>query len=92
MLLLMKRVFCLLRGGHQPMRRSLSMTRIFCSRCGRELQYVAPQPPPQPEEVHTTIKPRRYATLRPFGRLAQPVCGTSELRPGHEERPQQELP
>ena len=38
----MKWVLCLLRGGHTPMRTSISVTRIFCRRCGRELQYVAP--------------------------------------------------
>ena len=83
----MKRVFCLLRGGHTPMRASISMTRIFCRRCGRELQYVAPQPPPPRDEVPTTIKPRRYPTLRAFGRVARPGSGTSEQRPPPEERP-----
>jgi hypothetical protein len=88
----MKRVFCLLRGGHQPMRTSISMTRIFCRRCGRELQYVAPQPPSPRDEIPTTIKPRRYPTLRAFGRLAPPGSGTSVQRPTPEERPQEEQP
>ena len=85
----MKQAFCLLRG-HTPMRTSISMTRIFCRRCGRELQYVAPQPPPQRDDAPTTIKPRRYATLRAFGRLAPPGSGTSDPRPPHEEQPQAE--
>jgi hypothetical protein len=88
----MKRVFCLLRGGHTPVRTSISVTRIFCRRCGRELQYVAPQPPPARDEVPTTITPRRYPTLRPFGRLAPPCFGTSDPRPTPEERPQEEQP
>jgi hypothetical protein len=87
----MKRMLCLLRGGHKPMRASISMTRIFCSRCGRELQYVAPQPPSQRDEVPTTIKPP-YLTARAFGRLARPVSGTSDLRRTPEERPQEEQP
>jgi hypothetical protein len=33
----MKRVLCLLSGGQQAMRTSISMSRIFCRRCGREL-------------------------------------------------------
>ena len=88
----MKRVLCLLRGGHTPRRTSISMTRIFCSRCGRELQYVAPQPPPPREEVSTTVRPRRYPTLRSFGRLAPPEFGTSDQHPPAEERPQEERP
>jgi len=88
----MKRVFCFLRGGHQPMRASLSTTRIFCRRCGCELQYIAPPPPSPQEEVPTTITPQRYLTLRAFGRLAQPSAGTSEPRPTPEERPQEEQP
>jgi hypothetical protein len=88
----MKRVFCLLRGGHKPMRTSMSMTRIFCRQCGRELQYVASQPLPQRDEVQTTIKPRRYPTLRAFGRLAPPGAGTSDQHPPLEERPQEEQP
>jgi hypothetical protein len=88
----MKRMLCLLRGGHKPTHTSLSMTRIFCRRCGRELQYVAPQPPSPRDEVPTTIKPRRYPTLRAFGRLAQPSSGTSDQRPPPEERPQEEQP
>ena len=88
----MKRMLCLLRGRHQPMRMSLSTTRIFCRRCGCELQYVAPQPPPPRDEVPTTIKPRRYPTLRAFGRLAQPGSGTSDQRPPPEERPPEEPP
>ena len=88
----MKRVFCLLRGGHTPMRTSISVTRIFCRRCGRELQYVAPQPPSQRDEAPTTITPRRYLTLRAFGRLAQPGSGTSDQHPTPEERPQEEQP
>jgi hypothetical protein len=88
----MKRVCCLLRGGHKPMHTSISMTRIFCRRCGRELQHVAPQPPPQRDEAPTTIKPRRYPTLRAFGRLAQPGSGTSERHPPPKERPQEEQP
>ena len=87
----MKRVLCLLRGGHHPMRTSISRTRIFCRRCGRELQYVAPQPPPR-DEVPTTITPRRYPTLRTFGRLAPPGAGPSDHHPIPEERPQEELP
>lgn len=86
----MKQVICLLRG-HTPMHTSISMTRIFCRRCGRELQYVARQLPPQRDEVPTTIKPRRYATLRAFGRLAPPGSGPSDPRPTPEERPQEEL-
>jgi hypothetical protein len=88
----MKRLLCLLRGGHKPTRASISMTRIFCSRCGRELQYVAPQPPSQRDEVPTTIKSPRYLTLRAFGRLARPASGTSDRRPTPEERPQEEQP
>jgi hypothetical protein len=88
----MKQMLCLLRGGHQPMRASLSTTRIFCRRCGRELQYVAPPPPSPREEVPTTIKPRRYPTLRAFGRLAPPGAGTSAPHPPPEERPQEERP
>ena len=88
----MKRVFCLLRGGHHPMRASLSTTRIFCRRCGRELQYVAPKLPSPREAVPTTITPQRYLTLRAFGRLAQPGAGTSDQRPPPEERPQEEQP
>jgi len=88
----MKRVFCLLRGGHTPMRTSISMTRIFCRRCGRELQYVALQPPSQRDEASTTIKPRRYPTLRAFGRLAPPGSGTLAQQPPPEERPQEEPP
>ena len=87
----MKRLLCLLRGGHQPMRASLSMTRIFCRRCGRELQYVAPQPSPPQDEVPTTIKPP-YLKLRAFGRLAQPGAGTSDQGPPREERSQEEPP
>ena len=86
----MKQVVCLLRGGHRPMRTSISMTRIFCRRCGRELQYVAPQPPPPRDAVPTTIKRRRYATLRPFGRLAAPGSGPGALRLIPEERPEDE--
>jgi hypothetical protein len=88
----MKRVLCLLRGGHKPMRTSISRTRMFCRHCGRELQSVAPQPPPQRDEVPTTIKPRRYATLRAFGRRAPPGTGTSDQRPPPEEQPQEEQP
>ena len=88
----MKRVVCLLRGGHKPMRASISMTRIFCRRCGCELQYVAPQPPSPRDEVPTTIKPRRYPTPHAFGRLAQPASGTSAQHPTPEERPQEEQP
>jgi len=88
----MKRVFCLLLGGHQPMHASLSTTRIFCRRCGCELQYVAPQPPSPRAEVPTTIKPQRYPTLRAFGRLAPPGAGTSDQAPPPEERPQVEQP
>ena len=88
----MKRVFCLLRGGHRPMRASLSTTRIFCRRCGCELQYVAPQPSPPREAVPTTITPQRYLTLRAFGRLAQPGAGTSAQGSTPEERPQEEQP
>lgn len=88
----MKRMLCLLRGGHKPMRMSLSMTRIFCRHCGRELQYVAPQPPSPRDEVPTTIKPRRYPTLRAFSRLAQLSSGTSAQRPPPEERLQEEQP
>ena len=88
----MKRVFCLLRGGHQPMRASLSTTRIFCRRCGCELQYVAPPPPSPQEEVPTTITPQRYPTPRAFGRLAQRGAGTSGQRATPEERPQEEQP
>jgi hypothetical protein len=88
----MKRAFCLLRGGHKPMRASLSTTRIFCRRCGRELQYVALPPPSPREAVPTTITPQRYLTLRAFGRLAQPGSGTSAPLPTPEERPQDEQP
>ena len=88
----MKRMLCLLRGGHKPMRASISTTRMFCRRCGCELQYVAPQPPSPRDEAPTTIKPRRYATLRAFGRLAQPGSGTSAPHPPPEERPQEEPP
>jgi len=88
----MKWVLCLLRGGHTPMRTSISVTRIFCRRCGRELQYVAPQPPSQGDEVPTTIKARRYPTLRAFGRLAPPGSGTLAQQPPPEERPQEESP
>jgi hypothetical protein len=88
----MKRVVCLLRGGHTPMRTSISMTRIFCRRWGRELQYVAPQPPSRRDETPTTIKPRRYPTLRAFGRLAQPGSGSSDPRPTPKERPPEEQP
>jgi hypothetical protein len=88
----MKRVFCLLRGGHTPMRTSISVTRIFCRRCGCELQYVASQPSPQRDEAPTTIKPRRYPTLRTFGRLAPPDAGPSDQRQSPEERPQEEQP
>ena len=87
----MRWVFCLLGGGHTPMRTSISTTRIFCRRCGRELQYVAPQPPSPRDEVPTTITLRRYATPRAFGRLAQPASGTSAQQPP-EERPQEEPP
>jgi hypothetical protein len=86
----MKHVLCLLRGGHTPRRTSISATRIFCRRCGRELQYVAPQPPPPRDEVPTTVKSRRYPTLRPFGRLGPPDFGTSDQDPPPEERPQEE--
>jgi hypothetical protein len=48
----------------RPMRASLSMTRIFCRRCGRELQYDAPQRPSPRETVPTTITPQRNLTLR----------------------------
>jgi hypothetical protein len=88
----MKHVLCLLRGGHTPRRTSISMTRIFCSRCGRELQYVSPQAPPQRDEVPTTIRPRRYPTLRSFGRLAPPGFGPSDQHPSPEERPQEGQP
>jgi hypothetical protein len=88
----MKWVCCLLRGGHQPMRTSISTTRIFCRRCGRELQYVAPQPPSQRDDAPTTITPRRYATLRAFGRLAPPDSGMSAQQPPPEERRQEEQP
>jgi hypothetical protein len=87
----MKRILCLLRGGHQPMRMPLSTTRIFCRRCGRELQSVAPQPPSQRDEVPTTIKARRYPTLRAFGRLAAPGSGPSDPHPPAEQ-PQEEPP
>ena len=87
----MKRLLCLLRG-HHPMRTSISMTRIFCRRCGRELQSVAPQPPSQRDEIPTTLTPRLYATLRAFRRLARPGSGSSEQHPPHEERPQGEQP
>jgi hypothetical protein len=86
----MKRVLCLLRGGHQPMRTSISRTRIFCRRCRRELQYVAPQPPPPRDETPTTIKAKWYPTLRAFGRLAPPGSGMSDPRPTPEEPPQEE--
>ena len=88
----MKRVLCLLRGGHTPRRTSISATRIFCRRCGRELQFVAPPPPPPRDEVPTTITSRRYPTLRPFGRLAPPAFGTCDQHPPPEERPQEEEP
>ena len=88
----MKRVVCLLRGGHKPMRTSISRTRIFCRWCGRELQSVAPQPPPPRDEVATTITPRRYPTLRTFGRLAPPGAGPRDHQPTPEERPQEEPP
>ena len=87
----MKRLLCLLRG-HHPMRTSISMTRIFCRRCGRELQYVAPQPPPPRDEAPTTAKRRRYMTLRAFGRLAAPGSGPGTPRSTPEERPQDEQP
>ena len=80
----MKRVLCLLRGGHRPIRTSISTARIFCRRCGRELQYVAPPPPPR-NETPTTITRQRYPSLRPFGRLAPPDAETSEPRPISEE-------
>ena len=86
----MKRVVCLLRG-HHPMRTSISMTRIFCRRCGRELQYVAPQPPSPRDAAPTTLK-RRNATLRPFGRLAPPGSDPSDPHPTPGEPPQEELP
>jgi hypothetical protein len=88
----MKRMLCLLRGGHKPMRTSISTNRIFCRRCGCELQYVARQPPSPRDETPTTLKPRQYPTLRAFGRLAQPGSGTSHPRPAPEERPEEELP
>ena len=77
----MKRMLCLLRGGHKPMRMSISMTRIVCRHCGCELQYVAPQPPSPRHEVATTIKVRRYPTLRAFGRLAQPGSDARDQPP-----------
>jgi hypothetical protein len=87
----MKRVVCLLRGGHHPVRTSISQTRIFCRWCGRELQYVAPRPPPR-DEVPTTITPRQYPTLRTFGRLAPSGAGPRDQHPTPEERPQEEQP
>jgi hypothetical protein len=86
----MNRVLCLLRGGHKPMRTSISMTRIFCRHCGRELQYVTPQPPSPRDEVPTTIKPTRYPTPRAFGRLAPPSFGTSDQYASPEEQLQAE--
>ena len=88
----MKRLFCLLRGGHKPKRTSISATRIFCRWCGRELQYLASQPPPQRDQGPTTIKPKRYQTLRTFGRLAPPGFGSSDQQPTPEEQPQEERP
>jgi hypothetical protein len=85
-------VFCLLCGGHTPMRTSISTTRIFCRRCGRELQDVAPQPPLQRDDAPTTITPRQYATLRAFGRLAPPASGMCAQQPPPAERPQEEQP
>ena len=88
----MKRLFCLLRGGHRPLRSSISTARIFCRRCGCELQYVAPPPPAPRDETPTTIKRQRYPTLQPFGRLAPPASGPSEPPPTPEERPPAEQP
>lgn len=59
-------VFCLLRGGHQPVRLALSTTRIVCGRCGIEIDSLgAPLPPqPRPEMPPTTIKRRNSNRLR----------------------------
>jgi hypothetical protein len=51
-------VFCLMRGGHRPIRLALSTTRLVCQRCGIELDSLG-TPLPQrtrPDLPPTTIK------------------------------------
>jgi hypothetical protein len=52
----MKQLICFLSGGHVPVRNALSSSRIFCSRCGIELQLMAPVMPAKAEEQPTTVK------------------------------------
>ena len=52
----MKQLICFFSGGHVPVRNALSSSRIFCSRCGIELQVMAPVMPEKAEEPPTTVK------------------------------------
>jgi hypothetical protein len=51
-----KHVVCFFSGGHIPVRNALSSSRIFCSRCGIELQRVVPVMPEKADEPATTVK------------------------------------
>lgn len=52
----MKQLICFLSGGHVPVRNALSSSRIFCSRCGIELQLMTPVLPAKAEAPPTTVK------------------------------------
>jgi hypothetical protein len=51
-----KQLICFLSGGHVPVRNALSSSRIFCSRCGIELEKIVPVMPEKAEESPTTVK------------------------------------
>jgi hypothetical protein len=58
-------VFCVFRGGHQPLRLALSTTRMVCGRCGIELDNPGTPLacPVQPQMPPTTITRR---TRKPY--------------------------
>ena len=58
-----KRLLCLGRS-HKPVSTILSSNRIFCRRCGVELEYLKPEEPAKREEIQTTIKRVTRSTFR----------------------------